>query len=142
MSIIDNIKKDQLSARKSKNTVESTLLTTLLAESVIVGKNQGRETTDQETVAVIKKFVKNINEYISAVKGNDNETLNKLKTELDILSRYLPPQLTEDEMSVIVSNLISDDPTLNVGSIMKVMKERYDGRYDGKTLSSVAKALL
>lgn len=142
MSIIDNIKKDQLSARKSKNTVESTLLTTLLAESVIVGKNQGRETTDQETVAVIKKFVKNINEYISAVKGNDNETLNKLKTELDILSRYLPPQLTEDEMSVIVSNLISDDPTLNVGSIMKVMKERYDGRYDGKTLSSVAKGLL
>jgi hypothetical protein len=58
---MEQIKAKQIAARKS-GSADAGLLTTLLGEAAMVGKNAGRETTDQEVVAVVKKFVKNIDE--------------------------------------------------------------------------------
>jgi len=61
MTLMEQIKTAQVTARKT-GAQEASLLTTLLGEAAMVGKNANRETTDQEVVAVVKKFVKNIDE--------------------------------------------------------------------------------
>ena len=64
--LLETINQDRNEARKMKYTATATLLTTLYSEAQMVGKNDGnRETTDAEVVAVIKKFVKNIDETLS-----------------------------------------------------------------------------
>ena len=64
MSLIEKIRVDQLASRKAAfnypatNKLQADLLTTLLGEEVMVGKNAGsRETTDAEVIAIVKKFI-------------------------------------------------------------------------------------
>ena len=75
--ILEKIKKQQLQARKEKSPIVGAL-TALMSEVAIVGKNNGnRETTDEEAVKVIKKFIKGINETIDLIK--DPEKLKLLE---------------------------------------------------------------
>ena len=61
--LIEKIKEDSLRARKDRNTWKANLLTTLYAEASMIGKNKGnRVSTDEETTAVITKFLKNAQE--------------------------------------------------------------------------------
>jgi uncharacterized protein len=145
--ILDQIKADQLAARKNKDAMAAGLLTTLLSEVSIVGKNNNRDTTDEEAIAVIKKFIKNNNEFVNTVKDNTNDKdeatyLNLLK-EAEILNSYLPKQLSEVELICIVERSIDSGKTeTNMGSIMNYMKANYNGMYDGKVLSSIAKRII
>jgi len=145
MSLILQIKKDQLQARKNSQTVEATLLTTLLGEAIMIGKNAGnRETTDEEVVAVIKKFVKNNTELMGYAESESNSYLNA-RDENDLLSHYLPSQMTEEDIRTAVQTRIVTldeiSPKL-MGSVMKWLKYNYAGQYDGGLASKVVKELL
>lgn len=141
MTLLNTIKNDQLQARKDKSAEAASLLTTLYAEASMVGKNNGRETTDAEVVAVIKKFLKNNTEFLSNINDTHKE-YEKLINEKHILEKYLPKQLSEMEMKEIVVNFKNNSDNVNVGVVMKHMKENYDGQYDGKILSSIVKDVL
>jgi uncharacterized protein YqeY len=140
--IVNNIKVDQIQARKNKNTHEATLLTTLLSEAVMVGKNQNRDTTDEETIMVIRKFLKNNNDFLKALPSSKVEERAKLVSENQILERYLPQQLSEDQLKELVTVAVNSGVNKDKGSIMKYMKENHTGLYDGKTLSSVVDGIL
>ena len=59
MSLLAQLKKDSLLARKAADGVRATLLSTLIAEAEMVGKNAGnRESTDDEVQQTIRKFLK------------------------------------------------------------------------------------
>jgi uncharacterized protein YqeY len=96
MTLMEQIKVKQVQARKS-GSIEASLLTTLLGEAAMVGKNAGRETNDAEVVAVVKKFVKNIDETVSALtsRGQDAATF---VAERDVLEQFLPVQLSENAL--------------------------------------------
>ena len=87
--ILEKIKNASLAARKAKEALAATLLTTLYSEAVNVGKNNGnRDTTDAEAVAVVKKFLKGVDETISYLEktGGDNATaLTTARSEKEIL---------------------------------------------------------
>lgn len=154
MSLLETIRADQVRLRKTQHTLTTdfpnlrvtasyaetiSLLTTLIGEATAVGKNQQRETTDQETIAVVKKFIKNNDEFLKV--ATDEKTITRLKGENDWLVQYLPKQLTEGELTSIITAVIGEGAS-NTGTIMKVLKERYDGQYDGKVASALVKLLL
>ncbi len=135
MSLLNQIKEQQLNARKNGQKEAAMLLTTLLAEATSVGKNAGnRETSDAETVAVIKKFIKNIDETISALSQR-NQDFSKFAQEKQILEAFLPKQLSEDELQAIAKTQNS------MPEFMKHLKENFNGQYDGKLASTVAKKI-
>ena len=132
MSLIAQIKEKQVAARKSASK-EASLLTTLLGEAVAVGKNNGnRETTDAEVVAVVKKFIKNIDETVSALISR-NQDFSSFIAEKNVLETFLPKQLSEAELSNIAAS------RTGMPDFMKFLKENFNGQYDGKLASSVAK---
>ena len=93
MTLMDQIKADQVSARKQKMTAVASLLTTLIGEAEMVGKNAGnRAPTDAEVQAVIKKFIKNLDETIAVLGDADPRTLAALgeKSTLEIVVVYIP----------------------------------------------------
>lgn len=145
MSLLSTIKQQQVQARLARESATASTLTTLLGEASAVGKNDGnRETSDDEVVAVIKKFIKNIDETISSMVER-NLDHSSFTAERALLESFLPKQLTADELEVIVAEFISDEGlsgARNMGVVMKHLQTEYAGKYDGKVASTVVRGVL
>lgn len=146
--LLDQIKKDSLVARKARETDKATLLSTLYSEASMVGKNDGnRESTDAEVVQVVKKFIKGIDEILtrSASELGLSSTRAKAIKEKEILETYLPQQLSEEELAIQIDAIIVKqhiNEIKKMGLVMKTLKERFDGQYDGKVASEIIKGRL
>jgi uncharacterized protein YqeY len=141
MSLLDKIREDQLLARKTGAGAKALLLTTLIGEAAMIGKNNGnRPTTDEETIKVINKFIKNNAEFLSKI--TDEKKKLALNLEQEILNGYLPKQLTTEEMREHITSLKLTQPNLNLGSIMSFFKKNFAGLYDGRVLSTLAGEML
>lgn len=142
MSLLEQLKRDQLDSRIKSETLKTNLLTALLGDALMVGKNDGNRTpTDVEITKVIKKFIKNIDEILQ-YKHDDN-----LVKEKDILNGYLPKQLSDDQLEEVISKIIDQLPPsipekARMGNVMKILKTEHDGTYDGKVASSITIKLL
>lgn len=143
MLIVERIRSDLNAARKERGNVG--LYSTLLAEVERVGKDKGNlVTTDEQAVAVIKKFVANTGEVIVLCRTGTGGSISKLREaehELVIYDSYLPKQLTEQEINSEVCLFLLVNPTGKMPQIMKYFKEKFSGKYDGKILSTIAKEL-
>lgn len=134
--LIVKIKHDQLVARKNRDQIESTLLTTLIGEADMVGKNNGnRDPFDEEVISVVKKFLKGVNETI-AILEKSGQDVSQFEKEREILDRYIPSQLTKEKIivmldSAVVDGTLVEDKTFK-GAAMKWLKEHYSGQYDGR----------
>lgn len=147
MTILADIKQEQLSARKNRDSIKATVLTTLIGEAVMVGKNDGnRESTDAEVVGVIKKFIANATEILGILDGDVKVKpfeIDKLKTEIAILNSFLPQQLSETELSDAIARIIETTGAASLkdmGKIMKALKDQYSGKYDGAQANALIKA--
>lgn len=137
-TLITKIKSDQLQARKDRNALKATLLTTLIGEASIIGKNDsGRETTDAEVVAVIKKFVKGIDETLKYLGDHATEQSKVVQSEKDMLEVYLPKQMSAEDIKAV---FITGNSTK--AFMMKHLKENFAGQYDGKVAAKVIDELL
>lgn len=145
MSLIQQIKTDQLTARKKKDKNAVSLLTTLIGEAEIIGKDDGnRESTDLEVVAVIKKFIKNLNEVLKVTEMNNNNYSNAIY-EVELLETYLPTQLNESDLLNLIQpqvDALDNISPKHMGKIMSWLKQNYSGQYDGKMASSIVKGVL
>lgn len=139
--LLEKIKADQLTARKNKEALKATLLTTLFSEVQMKGKNAGHETTDDEATQVIQKFLKGVNEtisYLDKACGDNTEALATARAEKEILEAYLPKMATEDEIKAEVASLKAAGAA-NIGAIMKGLKDKFGSTLDGKLASQLAK---
>ena len=135
--MLTRIKEDQIKARKGRDRVASSLLTTLLGESQMPGKNAGnRDSTDTEVILVIKKFIKNAKEMLKLSQpGTEQEKITLI--ELDILEEYLPSQLSENELRDEINRIIIELIEPNMGQVMKSLKDTHNGNYDGRLASGI-----
>lgn len=139
MTILDNIKRDRIEARKLKNTAVVTLLSTLVAEIEAKGKATNREATDDESGKTIKKFIENAEE-VSKVKPSE-----EVDREIALYKTYMPApkaQLTVEELTSVIREIIAAGKAASVRDVMTALKDQYSGQYDGGAASSVAKAEL
>ena len=139
--LINQIKKDQIEARKNKDSVKANLLTTLIGEAEMVGKNNGnRAPSDAEVQVVIKKFIKGIDEILTLTFDKD---IQNFLIELAILKSYLPEQLSQEqlasEISKIISSLTVANPSQAIGVVMKELNARFSGKFDSKQASILIK---
>lgn len=150
MTLIANIKAAQIQARKNKEADAAASLTTLIGEAEAVGKNAGnRAPTDQEVTAVLKKFIKNIDETLGVLRS-DTVKYNSYLAEKALLSQFLPRQMTEAEIRAAAQSLFEDlvintgglGVKPNVGVMMKRFKEKFDGQYDGAIASKIIKEIV
>lgn len=147
MSILNQIKQDQLQARKDRDANKTKLLTTLYSEAATVGLNDGkRESTDKEVVKVINKFLGSIEETFVKYKFAGDPT--QLLFEKAILQSYIPApvnQLSETQLRDVLTSIIADSGITTVkqiGSVMSALKAKYADMYDGKVANSIIKELL
>lgn len=141
MSILVQIKTDQINARKAKLVLQSKYLTTLLSEAQRPGLDDGkRQSTDNEVVSVCKKFIKAIDETLKIVDLSSDK-LEELLTEKALIVKYLPIQISDTEMCVIINDII-DGGITKMGLIMQQIKKQHNGQYNGGVVSGLVKKAL
>lgn len=118
MSILEQIKKDQVASRLNKDSLKSSLLTTVIGE---IERTDKSKQSDEHTLSVIKKMIKDIDTTVQ-YKPADYLTFEK-----NILLEYLPKQATEEEILVIIKSCNS-----NLGELMKSLKNVFGSNFDGK----------
>jgi uncharacterized protein YqeY len=135
--IIQQIKSNLLQARKTGIQSLIPFLSTLLAEIEKVGKDDGnRQTTDDEAIKILKKFLNNNIEFKNLAGDNP-----QLVFEREVLLQYIPTQLSEEQMRTLMVVNFPEVKKNQKGQVMKWFKENYSNRYDGKMLSSIFEQL-
>lgn len=147
MSLIEKIRTDLVEARKARaDSDKISLLTTLVGEAARVGKDAGnRETTDAETMAVVKKFVKNAEQTLADL-GKYGRDTGSIQHEIAILTEYLPAALPVGEVEKAVEEIVAGlaDPKAKsaIGQVNKALKERFGDAFDGNTMVPIVKRIL
>lgn len=143
--IVNQLKQDQLSARKRRDSLSTKLLTTLYSDVVMVGKNDGgRETTDIEVISILKKYIKNAEEVMSNLSPSD-ERFAYASFEIELLNTYLPNQLSVEDLNVVIAQIIEArefTSMKDMGQTMQALKAMYDGTYDGATAVDIVRQQL
>ena len=139
MSLLEQIKADQLAARKNRDAIKSTLLTTLLGEAKRPGEDDGkRPSTDDEVSKVITKFLKGVNETIALV--NDEAKLVELKFESSVYQAYLPERIEGEVLKAYIRDIVASAENLSIGSVMAELKKKVT--FEGKEATGYIKELL
>lgn len=115
-----------------KDPVIYSLLGVVLGELDRLPIPRGQEPSEDQIYTVIKKLYEAAKEMRAYSPESEQEYM--------YLKDYIKVQLTEEEITNIIKNLISV-PNTNIGVIMKYFKDTYPGRYDGKLVSRLAKIL-
>ena len=144
--LIEQIRADLDTARKDHDTLVVGLLTTLYSDINMIGKNALRDTTDAEAISIVKKFIKSIDDTLNLIGEKDGDSReiyrSKLIQERSILEKYVPQQLDEQDLYIIIRNLIDVGIINTMPLIMKELKAKYSGQYDGALASKIVKELL
>jgi len=131
----NKIKLDIKQAMINKDTVARDVLRVLMGE---IERNEqtpkGKiQLSDTEVIKIIKKISDNIKETSGNVK------------EIEVLSNYLPKELTRLQMEEIADRYIVDndiDDMRGLGKIMNHFRSNFPNRYDGKLLATIVKEVL
>ena len=147
MALREQILDDMKSAMKAK---DSDRLTTLrMLQSAVKNKEievRPNEIKDSDVLDVLKKLVKQRKESFDQYKNAGREDLAKVEqAEIDILSVYLPAQMSEDQVATIVDESVSKlgaSSMKDMGAVMKEVMAKTNGAADNKLISQLIKSKL
>ena len=149
MSLNETLTADMKTAMKAKDKVALNTIRTLKSAIKNAAIEQGGADTvldDAEITTVIRKQIKQRQDSITQYLENSRPELAETEqNEVNVLERYLPTPLTEDEVAAFVAEAIAEtgaSSRADMGKVMGIMQNKTEGRTDGKTISqAVMKAL-
>lgn len=146
MSISENIRKDMFTASKEGRVDESDILKMALAAIKNVEIDTGKELEDSEVEKILRKEARKITDAIDQyTKMGREDLLAKEKAQLEILDKYLPQLLTEDEVRVVVKNKIKElgiTEMRDMGRLMGAVMAEIGTLTDGNTVKNIVSELL
>ena len=135
----EQIRGDLNTARRERDKLRTTVLTTLLSDLRNREIEVGHELTDEEVLPVVNTGIKRRREAAEQMRGGGREELAaKEDEEAKILAVYLPPQLGEAEVRGFVREAISGG-AMDLGGVMKAVMPRVKGQFDGKELNRIVR---
>lgn len=159
--IVEEIKKDLISALKEKN--ESTVSTLRMVTSSIFNKEMDKRVevlkkepslteeqikekvklTDEEVIEVLSSEVKKRRDSIAQFEqGGRPELAAGEKNEMEILMKYMPKELTEEKIRAIVKDSITKAGATtmkDIGIVMKEVSPKTKGRADGNVVAKIVR---
>lgn len=147
MSLEYTIMEDLKSAMKSKDEASVRAIRAIKA-AIQVRKTDGsgKAIEPEEEIKLIQKLIKQRKESLDIYEKQSRQDLAKIeREEIEVLSKYLPAQLSEDEVHEIVKAIIEElgaSTMKDMGRVMGAANSRLAGQADGKTLARVVKSFL
>ncbi|AUJ29879.1 MAG: GatB/YqeY domain-containing protein [Liquorilactobacillus hordei] len=146
MSLLDSLNNDLKTAMKAHD--KETLSTVRMLKAAVTNEQikVGHTLTSDEEVSVLSRELKQRKDSVDEFTSADRTDLvPALEKEIEIVERYLPEQLSEDDVKSIVEETIRQvgaTSKADFGKVMGAVMPKLKGQADGKIVNSVVKSLL
>ena len=133
---------------KDKSTYPTLrLVVSAIKDAEIASRTKGqKEMSDSELIAILKKMIKQRNESCEVYKkAGRNELLENETKEIDVISAFLPKQLSEEETKKICEEAIKSSGASSMkdmGKVMGILKSKHADSLDFSKVSIIIKKLL
>jgi uncharacterized protein len=135
----DTLQGDLNTARKAQDKPLTLVLGTVLADVKNRRIELRRDPTDDEIVEVIRKAIKRRRESVEMyLTAGRDDLVAKERSEVEILERYLPPSVSDDEIRAAVRAAI-ESGAKNVGAVMGKVLPQFKGRAEGGTINAIVR---
>ncbi|HWM42410.1 MAG TPA: GatB/YqeY domain-containing protein [Burkholderiales bacterium] len=146
MSLKDKITEDMKAAMRAKDAARLSAIRLLLSGVKQREVDERKELTDADVTSVIEKMIKQRRESIAQFEQASRKDLaDAEKFELEVLSAYLPKQMSDTEVSQAVDAAMSEAKPSGVkdmGKVMALLKQRLAGKADMGKVSNLVKSKL
>ena len=144
--IEDNLN-EALKAKDKKTYPTLRLIVSAIKDAEIAGRSKGqKDIKDSDIIALLKKMIKQRNESCEVYKkAGRTELLENEKREIEVINKFLPNQLSEEETKKICEETIKSvnaTSMKDMGKIMGVLKSKHADSLDFSKVSSILKELL
>ncbi|HCK33638.1 MAG TPA: aspartyl-tRNA amidotransferase [Gemmatimonadetes bacterium] len=135
----NRLRSDLTSARKDRDKLRTLVLSTLLADVHNREIELGAELSDDQTIQVLSRGIKQRKDAASQMRAAGRDELaNGEEAQLTVLSEYLPEGMSEDEVRALVRAAIEDGVD-QMGMLMGRVMPQIRGRYDGKEANRIVR---
>ena len=139
MALKEQIRDELNAARKERDKLRTVLLTSTLSEIKYKEVELGREATDADVLDVLNRALKRRKEASEQMRaGNRLDLAEKEEQEAALLTKYLPAQLSEEEVRGFVREAIAGGAN-NMGAVMGRIMPKLKGAFDGKEANRIVK---
>lgn len=142
----NQILEDLKSAMKNKDKETLSVIRMVKGAIQMSELDKKRELTDDEVLGVISKEIKTRKEAIKEFeKGAREDLIQKNNAEIKILEKYLPKQLTKEELESVINKafeLVKPESIKDMGKVMKEVKPQVVGKADMGEVSKLIKEKL
>jgi len=147
---LEQIKADLKEAMRAKEELRLSVLRMMISalrnKEITLRKGEDVSLTDEQVLEVITSEVKKRKDSIKSYQdGGRDDLAENEKKEIEILSKYLPEQMTEEELEAVVDDVIkskSENSTVAFGAIMGEVMSRVKGKADGSLVTTIVKKKL
>ena len=144
--MLEKFQQDMIKAMKEKKKEELSVLRMAKGAMDKIRIDQKKEVDDRLLIEVIAKEIKSRNDSIAEFKkGGREDLVSKTENEIDILKRYLPEQLSEEEVDKIIDEAfveLSPQGMKDMGKVMSMVSPKVKGCFDMGVVSSKIKSRL
>lgn len=139
----DRISQDIKAAMKARDAARLSTLRMMLSELQYKEKEKGLPVDDQTAVQVLQSMVRKRREAAEQFeKGGRQDLVQKELAEIVVIEPYLPQQLSEDELRMLVREAIKASAAVGLqqmGAVMKCCMSKVAGRSDGSMVSAIVR---
>lgn len=146
MTLREVINQDVKNAMKAKETKKRDALRLLTSAFKQIEVDERKELSDEDIIKIIQKQVKSRNDSITQYKDAGRDDLVQIEVdEISFYMPYLPTQLSDDELTSAVTEIISKvgaTSMKDMGKVMGMASKELSGKADGKRINECVKTLL
>ena len=104
------------------------------------------EIRNDDEIKLLQKLVKQRKESLEIYeKQNRKDLADKEKEEIDVIEKFLPKQMSEEELKVVIASIVKETGATtqaDMGKVMGMANKQLAGKADGKTIAAVVKGIL
>lgn len=148
MSLSVKIMDEMKNAMRAKDTIALEALRAIKSELLLAQTATGtkEEITEEEEIKILQRLVKMRKDSASIFATQNRPDLAEPElAQIAVIEKFLPAQLTEEEVEAIVAKIIAETGAVGIASMGKVMglaSAQIGGQAEGKTISAIVKKLL
>ena len=142
----EKLMEDLKNSMKTKDEIRKNTVQMVRAAILQIEKDKGIEVDDNKIIEIIAKEVKGKKDaLVEFEKGGREDLIEQTNKEIEVLEKYLPKQLSKDEITEVVKEVIASlgaTSMKDMGSVMKEAKAKIGAAADGRAINEVVKDLL
>ncbi len=146
MNLRETINQDVKNAMKAKETKKRDALRLLTSAFKQIEVDERKELTDEDVIKIIQKLVKKGTDSANQYRDASREDLMQIELdEIAFYQDYLPKQLGDDELTTVISDIITKvgaTTMKDMGKVMGMASKELSGKADGKRINECVKKLL